>query len=162
MRSTLLSILIVLMWFGGRTHEVVAPDRKMTALIENFCPEGNIKESRITFVDASGRVLAQKSYVSKDSEHGYGIIHAQWTSDSQFFVYCMASSGGHQAWHMPTWIYSAHGNRIFSIDEMFGPVASRSFQILSGDSLQTTILRGNINSIETVVIPLSGLIHRPK
>ena len=162
MRSTLLSILIALLRFGGRTHEVVAPDRKITAVIENFCPEGNVKESRITFVDASGRVLAEKSYVSKDSEHGYGIIHAQWTNDSQFFVYCMASSGGHQPWHTPTSIYSAHGNRIYSIDEMFGPVASRASQILSGDSLQTAILLGDINAVRTIVIPLSGLSHVPK
>src|SRR5262245_23420284 len=83
------------------TKKYQSPDRAIVAVIKSTKAPEATEESSCEFRSASGKILARKSYASADGEHGYGVIKAAWTPDSQFFVYSLASSGGHQAWHSP-------------------------------------------------------------
>ncbi|HEY5894274.1 MAG TPA: hypothetical protein VIT91_13700 [Chthoniobacterales bacterium] len=40
------------------------------------------------------------------------------TPDSRFFVYSVASSGGHSAWHFPTHVFSRDRGEFLELDEL--------------------------------------------
>jgi hypothetical protein len=96
-----------------------SPDKSAVAIV---FPAGKLPgygnyESRVELRSKSGKLLAQRDYSSADGQHGYGVTKAGWTPDSNFFVYSLANSGGHQPWHSPVEFYSRTRNRIFSLDD---------------------------------------------
>lgn len=68
-------------------------------------------ESRVQIHKADGRPVNTIDYSSADGPHGYGVVKAHWTPDSQISVYSMAFSGGHQPWHSPTYSYGRKINK---------------------------------------------------
>src|SRR5262249_167505 len=48
----------------------------------------------------------------------YYVVNAKWSPDSQFFVYSMASSGGHSPWSFPMMVYSREKKRIAGLSDM--------------------------------------------
>jgi hypothetical protein len=58
-------------------------------------------ESRVVIRTAKGDTLTSKDYSSPRGTNGYYVLDAKWSPDSQFFVYSMASSGGHSPWSFP-------------------------------------------------------------
>src|ERR1044071_9390414 len=77
-------------------------DGKVKAVILSVGKKGyEERESRIEIRNAKGRLYRWKSFASADGEHGFGVAQSQWTPDSQFFIFSMSSSGGHQPWHQP-------------------------------------------------------------
>jgi hypothetical protein len=75
-------------------------------------------ESRIVIRTAKGDTLTSKDYSSPRGTNGYYVIDAKWSPDSQFFVYSMASSGGHSPWSFPMMVYSRQKNRIAGFSDM--------------------------------------------
>jgi hypothetical protein len=74
-----------------------SPDKSLRAIIIPVGKKGyEGTESRIEIRSASGKTLRWKSFASYDGEHGMGVNHAEWTSNSLFFVFNADSSGGHQ------------------------------------------------------------------
>jgi hypothetical protein len=73
-------------------------------------------ESKIEFYSADNRMLCTLDYTSEDGEHGFGVVKAAWTPDSNYFVFSLTSSGGHQAWHAPTLFYNIRDNTLRSLD----------------------------------------------
>jgi hypothetical protein len=106
-----------------------------------------------------GTALFDTSFASKDHEHGFGVIQADWTADSKFFVFCMNSSGGHQPWHFFTFAYSLSVNRLISIDKTVEPVTSK-FKLFPPDSLEATGFTDNLNHTAKFGIRLSTLIQK--
>jgi len=156
-KAILLLFVFASLSFAGNTREFLSPDKKFKVIIENFNDSETNLESKIRVVNSQGKLLVTHKYTSTDGEHGYCVIQAEWTSDSRFFIFCMVSSGGHQPWHIPTSVYSITDNKIFSIDDIYGPVTAASFRIVSSDSLETSILTGDDHTGETIVIPLTTL-----
>src|SRR5437899_963523 len=79
------------------TRVVIQPIRKWTR-----DPAYKSYESRVEFYSPQHEMLCALDYSSEDSEHGFGIVKAAWTPDSNYFVFSLTSSGGHQSWHFPT------------------------------------------------------------
>ena len=75
-------------------------------------------ESRIVIRTAKGDTLTSKDYSSPRGTNGYYVIDAKWSPDSQFFIYSMASSGGHSPWSFPMMVYSRQKNRIAGFSDM--------------------------------------------
>ena len=114
----------------------LSPDGTIIALVRSTKAREATIESRIELWSQRGRVLAGRSYVSPDGEHGYGITRAVWTPDSQFFVYSLESSGGHQAWHTPVRFFSRSTNEIFSLDNALkDSVIDPQFVVSAPDSI---------------------------
>ena len=80
-----------------------------------------------------------KSFASADGEHGFGVAKAQWTPNSQFFIFSMGSSGGHQPWHHPIYFYSRTENRFYCLDDYVGPITS-AFTLTKPNVISTTRL----------------------
>ena len=87
----------------------------------------------------AGQVLLSRDERSSDGSHGYEVIEAAWTSDSQFFVATTESNGGHQPWARPLWVYSRSKNHIFELWK-FGVSATGIFTLKTPDITEVPIL----------------------
>jgi hypothetical protein len=113
-----------------------SPDRSLVAIVTYFQKGGAPGESKVELRTRSGQELAQWSYLSDDGEHGYGVAKMQWTPDSQFFVYSLESSGGHQPWHSPVQYFSRKGTRFLSLDNALGgAVMNPDFGVAAPDEV---------------------------
>src|SRR5262245_18026110 len=111
---------------GSRpAREFVSPDglfRAVVVALEN-APYG-AGESLVELRSVDGTLLLAHAYASEDGQHGLGVELASWTPDSQFFVYSMSSSGGHQPMHVPIDFISVSGPLLQSLPDDIGVVFS--------------------------------------
>jgi len=86
---------------------------------------------------AKGDTLTSKDYSSPRGTNGYYVVDAKWSPDSQFFVYSMASSGGHSPWSFPMMVYSRQKNRIAGFSDMIEgrPTLSADFHFAGPHTL---------------------------
>ena len=120
-----------------------SPDRAMRAVVFpvdidlNATPD---MESRVAIRTKEGKLLTSKDFSSPRGANGYHVVFAKWSPDSQFFVFSMASSGGHSPWSFPTWVYSRDKNLFVSFSEMIGnnPTVSEEFKFEGSHVLTAT------------------------
>lgn len=125
----------------SQAEKFVSPDGKIVAFVWSTRVTDATSESRIELRSQVGRVLAKRNYLSEDGEHGYGVTKAAWTADSQFFVYSLESSGGHQAWHTPVHFYARTENKIISLDEALkDAVTNPQFVLGQADSVRVELM----------------------
>jgi hypothetical protein len=62
-------------------------------------------ESRVVIRNAAGDTVTSKDYASPRGTNGYYVYRAQWSPDSQFFVFSLTSSGGHSPWSYPIMVF---------------------------------------------------------
>lgn len=98
-------------------------------------------ESLIEFRGTEGNLLCGLDYSSSDGDHGFGVVKAAWTPDSQYFVFSLSSSGGHQGWHAPTQFYSSKTGAIRTLDDYLdgAGISQPDFKLLPSDIVATTI-----------------------
>jgi hypothetical protein len=151
--------------FADETHKYVSPDRKLQALVIPAGKAGDWRtENRVEIRDVRGKSLLTKSFVSKDGEHGYIVYRADWTPDSQFFVFSVYSSGGHSPWNSPTYFYCRSDNRLRLLDDYIGPVTDPDFELSASNVIRTSKLKpsGNFESV-AVEAKLNELVkQKPK
>jgi hypothetical protein len=148
---TVCLVVAVLLLFGLSSpvdafekKTLVSPDKKYTAIISpSKKAVFGSGESLIEIFLHSGTKIFSKDYFSEDGEHGFGVEKAGWTPNSKYFVYSMSSSGGHQAWHFPTFFYSIDKKKLVGIDKV-GPVTSPDFTLEYPDKA-TFLLHKNEN-----------------
>ncbi len=137
-----------------RMQRYVSPDKAITAVVTSRKAPEKTDKSRIGLVSSSGNVLAKRDYFSGDGEHGFGVVKAQWTPDSQFFIYSLESSGGHQAWHSPVNFFSRKGQRILSLDSRLKDSVTNPQFAIEGPDKGTVELQF---SRRTVTVALSSM-----
>lgn len=123
----------------SKTH--ASPDKKLHAVVLpvevslNATPD---MESRVVIRSAAGDTLNSLSHASPRGMNGFYVDAAQWSPDSQYFVYNLVSSGGHSPWSHPTMVYSVQQNRFGHLSAMIDgrPILSEKFQF-SGDHMLT-------------------------
>jgi hypothetical protein len=146
--------LVALMPISAQTTDVLtSPDRALRA----FVMTNAVGESWVEFQALPERVLLRRDDRSKDGEHGSGVVHAAWTSDSQFFVASTAASGGRQPWARPLWVYSRTSNRVIELWKL-GMVATGDFTLKPPDIVETTIHCPNENRDRPYAVSLHSLL----
>ena len=97
-------------------------------------------ESRVVIRSADGNTLNSINHASPRGTNGYYVDTAEWSPDSQFFVYSLVSSGGHSPWSRPTVVYSVAHNRFAQLSEMIDgrPLLSEKFQFAGQHELTAT------------------------
>jgi hypothetical protein len=118
---------------------IPSPDNKFRAVVlpaEISLDATPDMESRVAIRSSVGATLNSTSHASPRGMNGFYVDVAHWSPDSQFFVYSMASSGGHSPWSHPTMVYSVQHNRFVHLSEMIDgrPLLSEKFQF-SGDHM---------------------------
>lgn len=158
----LLAVSLLSPAFADETQKYVSSDGKLQALVIPVGKAGDgLRESRVEIRDSGGKILRTRSFASKDGEHGYIVSHAAWTPDSEFFVFSVYSSGGHQPWHTPTYFYRRSNRQLKLLDDYLGPITDPNFELSAPDILRTSKLKayGDLESIP-VEIKLSNLVKQ--
>jgi hypothetical protein len=105
-------------------------------------------ESRVEIRAGPGYVLASKDYSSPKGANGYHVVQAEWTRDAQFFVFSLASSGGHSPWQLPIEVFSRERNAFFKFSDMNYPgvtTTARSTPAASINGRARSIVKGSGN-----------------
>jgi hypothetical protein len=85
-------------------------------------------ESRVVIRADGARLVTSKDHSSPRGTNGHYVVQARWSPDSRFFVYSMASSGGHAPWQFPTFVFTRDKGVIVSLNELIGgPTTSEHF-----------------------------------
>jgi hypothetical protein len=142
-----------------RARQYAAPDSSAQVAVVPVSkkPGRSEHESRIVFGSSDGKVSCTLDYSSDDSEHGFGVVKAEWTPDSQYFVFSLASSGGHQAWHAPTQFLSRNDATIRSLDDYFAAagISKSDFLLIGPNTIETEVWEGKSVpvSVKLAVLP---------
>ncbi len=116
--------------------EFRSPDGEFLAVIISFPKAGHASgESKIE-IHLKDTIVSSTSYTSDDGEHGFIVEGAAWSPDSKFFVYTMYSSGGHQAWHFPTYFVSVSDFKTRYLDDYVGSITQPEFTFKPPDIIQ--------------------------
>lgn len=121
-----------------------SPDRTLRAEV---IPRGKAKlrdsESRVDVRTKTYKLRARRDFSSSDHEHGYGVVQAEWTPDSQFFVFCLTNSGGHSPMHTPVVFYSRRENEFHILDDLLhSSVGFGKFTINAPDKVTISLNDG--------------------
>lgn len=150
----LLSIAAIAQQWPTHIDKYMSPDRTLVAVITSRKAPQATEESKIELISNSGNVLEKESYFSEDGEHGFGVTKAAWTPDSNFFLYSMESSGGHQSWHSPVYVFRRKTNNIFNLDKQLrDSIANPQFEITAPDKVKVKLFF----SKRTVTVTLSSM-----
>ena len=125
-----------------------APDGRLTVSVMPISKEAGRPghESRIEFKSVDGKIACAIDYSSEDSEHGFRVAKAEWTPDSEYFVFSLTSSGGHQAWHAPTQFLSRKDGTIRSLDDYFesAGISNSNFQLSAPNTIKTEVWKDKV------------------
>jgi|SRR5690348_317476 hypothetical protein len=137
-----LGVLAITSPVAKKAHRYGSPDGTATVSVIPVGKNGlEQSESLIEFRTAEGKLLCGLNYSSSDGEHGFGVVKAEWTPDSQYFVFSLTSSGGHQSWHAPTQFYSSKTGAIRTLDDYLdgAGITNPDFTLRAPNILDTAI-----------------------
>jgi hypothetical protein len=124
-------------------HPYAAPDGSAHVMVLPVSKEAGRTEyeSRIEFQSRDDSTLCVLDYSSEDGEHGFGVVKAEWTPDSRYFVFSLTSSGGHQSWHAPTQFFNRQDGTIRSLDDYFvaSGITTTDFRLIAPNTIKTEI-----------------------
>jgi len=101
---------------------------------------GNAYENKVEIQTKEGKLLQTADYTSEDGDHGLIVDFAEWSPDSQFFIYSAYSSGGHQPWFSRVYFYNRSDNKIYDFTEVSGfTVANDEFTATAPDIVTFTV-----------------------
>ncbi|MSP38967.1 MAG: hypothetical protein EXR70_10800 [Deltaproteobacteria bacterium] len=107
------------------------------------------------------QLYLSKNFSSEDGEHNFFVSHAAWTPNSQFFVFSIYSSGGHQPWHWPTYFFCQCDRQLRLLDDYLGPLTKPNFELSAPDIIHTTKLKAYDNLVSVAAeAKLSTLIKQ--
>ena len=158
--AVILATGLVLGQSSTKSLQYLAPDGGGRVVV---VPIGKDSESRIEFRSADNDSLCALDYSSEDGEHGFGVVKAEWTPDSRYFVFSLSSSGGHQPWHAPTQFYSRRDGIVRELDDYFQPGISKAdFQLIAPNTVRTEALEGKPVSVRLDALPALPSRRRTK
>jgi len=121
---------------ASHSEKYSSPDGAQVAVVRSQRVSEATDESRLELRTSAGTVSAKRDYTSPDGEHGYGVTKAAWTPDSQYFVYSLESSGGHQSWHTPVWVFCRKESKFFNLDRALqDSVSNPQFLVSAPDKI---------------------------
>jgi len=142
---------------SSHLEKYTSPDGAVVAVIKSAKTLEATDESHVELRTKSGKLLMKRDYSSEDGEHGYGVTKAAWTPDSQFFVYSLESSGGHQGWHSPVQFFSRKQGKVFSLDDSLNDaVMNPEFSVSALDRVTVELYFSN----QTKTVALGSLHER--
>ena len=118
---------------------LTSPDQQLRACVLSVGKHPNppFNESRVEIRNMKGMVLATKDFKSPDGEHGRNVQKREWSPDSQFFVFNVESTGGHQPGHLPVNFYSRRDHKLYLLEHFVGYITSQDFALKAPDVLKT-------------------------
>jgi hypothetical protein len=100
--------------------------------VSKSCPE-----DRLVIRKRDGALFYRKDFSSSDCEHGDSIVQGEWSPDSQFFVFNVESTGGHQPGHRPVFFYSRSRNKLYRLENYIGYIVAQGFTLEAPHIIKT-------------------------
>jgi hypothetical protein len=100
--------------------------------VSKSCPE-----DRLVIRKRDGALIYRKHFSSSDCEHGDNIVRGEWSPDSQFFVFNVESTGGHQSGHRPVFFYSRNENKLYRLENYIGYIFAQDFTLEAPHFIKT-------------------------
>jgi hypothetical protein len=166
MRNMLLHILFLTFLCGmpslvraQQPHSYKSPDADFRVQIKPV--RKSCLEDRLEIFRRTGALLYQKDFSSPDCAHGAVIVRGEWSPDSQFFVFNVESTGGHQPGHRPIFFYSRRENKLHRLENYTGYIVAQDFTLAAPHIIETE-KRKSIGAVEGVPIKvnLSQMLRR--
>jgi dipeptidyl aminopeptidase/acylaminoacyl peptidase len=149
-----------------KQRQYTAPDGGVRVVIVPVSKEAGRSEyeSRIEFKSRDAKIACALDYSSEDNEHGFGIVKAEWTPDSQYFVFSLTSSGGHQPWHPPTQFLSRQDGTVRSLDDYFAAagISKTDFRLIAPNTVETEVWEDKSVPVSVKLAVLPPLPSRRK
>ena len=118
----------------------VSPDEELWAVIN---PTGGGSEHRIEVENPKGGVIASTDHSSPDGQHGRSVFHADWTPDSQFFIYSQRVPADIRH-GISTLLYTFDVLiRFYELDEIIGPLVDPMFDVSPPNKFHSKRLNPN-------------------
>ena len=137
-----------------------SPDRRLVARVIGVGGPGfEERESRIELQTKSGDVLGMRDFRSRDGQHGFSVMHGEWSKGGRWFVFNVTSSGGHQPWRYPTFAFDRVSRKFFRLDDYIGPVTSDFRFVRAGTLALTRMNVGTGKQEEPVVLTLPQVLR---
>ena len=157
--STVVFALVLALPTLGEAKDYVAPDGKLTAKVMTRSQKDC---EAVILIEKRAHVLAKEKHQSDDHQHGMCVDKAGWTADSQFFVFSLYSSGGHQPWHTPIMFFSKRLGRIVPLEHFVaGAITESKFELSSPDVIEFTTTEFPIDTSPSKLRKLSlGILSR--
>lgn len=103
--------------------------------------------------------LQTRTLVARHDFGGRVIAHIEWSPDSKFLLFTTASSGGHQPWHAPAFLFCRSDNSFRDVESAIGgTVVSPNFRFEAPDIAVVVVKKGEEPEAE-VKIPLAKTMH---
>ena len=143
-----------------KQRQYTAPDGGVRVVVVPVSREAGRSEyeSRIEFKSSDGKIACALDS-SEDNEHGFGVVKAEWTPDSQYFVFSLTSSGGHQAWHAPTQFLSRKDWKIRTLDNYTAGagISNADFRLIAPNTIKTEVWNWKDQQAVPVTLKLDAL-----
>lgn len=128
--------------FAGRRSlkRYDSPDKSLMAIVVTITDDNAGLESNIELRQANGALIGLKRFISSDHTHGFGVLKAKWSLDSQFFVFSMVASGGREPGKFPTFYFRRMDKKIHSLDPAVGRwITDPEFYLQADDVITVTV-----------------------
>jgi hypothetical protein len=140
----------------------VSPDKALHALVipaDISLYATPDMESRVVIRTSGGDTTTSRDHSSLRGTEGYYVERAQWSPDSQFFVYSLISSGGHSPWSFPMMVFGRDKRLIATFSDLIEgrPTLSGDFTFAGPHSVtaMTWKAEGDLDNKVPVTVDLA-------
>ncbi len=148
-------------WPVQAQQTFISPDSQLRAIIlplcENKGPENTA--SAVEIRSSTGKLLYREAYSSQDCGHGMRVVRAEWTPDSQFFVFSTQPSGESKPWEYLTLFYARRLNGITDLDKYVDPIVTPNFALSAPNTIQTKAVETRERPTHLVRVSLGSLVR---
>ncbi len=121
-----------------------SPDKSLLAIVVTINDSQLGPESSIELRTAAGALIGLKRFTSKDHAHGLGVVKAQWSLDSRFFVFSTIASGGREAGKFPTFYFNRIDKQIHPLNRSIGRWITDPEYCLQADDVITVTVHDTL------------------
>jgi hypothetical protein len=138
-----------------------SPDSQLRAVILPVCEKQGLEntESAVEIHLSTGKLLYRQAYSSPDCGHGMRVVRAEWTPDSQFFVFSTQPSGESKPWQYLTLFYARRLNGITDLDKYVDPIVTPNFALSAPNTIQTKAVETRERPTHLVKVSLGRLVR---
>ena len=158
MRKIVLAVLgafpaLVLAWPAQAQQTFVSPDSQLRAVVLRLCENKGLQNmaSAVEIHLSTGKLLYRQGF------GGMCVVHAEWTSDSQFFVFQFSDDSN--PWNYPVQFYTRHLNVILELDKYVDPIVTPNFILSAPNTIQTKAVEARGRPTHPVKLRLGSLVR---
>ncbi|MGH7918011.1 MAG: hypothetical protein ACREQE_11115 [Candidatus Binataceae bacterium] len=153
-------------WPRARSRTISSPDGLLRAVIVPVGVRHGFErmESRVEIHERDGETLCSRDFSSRNGRDGLGVVRAQWSADSSFFIFSMAPSGKSVSDHWPSFAYGRYSNNVRELEHDGSIIVTPKFALIPPHSVRTVTCPHSPRTRKRrfeIIVDLEQLFRRP-